>query len=176
MSAVFCSRALSVETGMTINRPRSEHALRKMLSHPLKEVRQVGEEIKAVAVESVPTLIKYVSAVTYLEQTSADLALLADQAQVKDTPTDWCDLVSCSSEGENNVLAAALYRFGDFSFEQARRHVASLSGPEQARLAQTLLGSLTEHDIPLRETEYAQYTFDVTVDQGGFFELKRHRM
>ncbi len=162
--------------GMTINARALEHALRKMLSHPLKEVRQVGEEIKAVAVESVPTLIKYVSAVTYLEQTSADLALLADQAQVKDTPTDWCDLVSCSSEGENNVLAAALYRFGDFSFEQARRHVASLSGPEQARLAQTLLGSLTEHDIPLRETEYAQYTFDVTVDQGGFFELKRHRM
>ncbi len=35
---------------------------------------------------------------------------------------------------------------------------------------------MTRHDIPLRETEYGLYTFDVTLDQGAYFELKRHRM
>ena len=35
--------------GMTINARALEHALRKMLSHPLTEVRQLGEEIKQVA-------------------------------------------------------------------------------------------------------------------------------
>ena len=43
-------------------------------------------------------------------------------------------------------------------------------------LAQALLGRMTRHDIPLRETEFATYSFDVLIDQGGYFELKRHRM
>ena len=30
--------------------------------------------------------------------------------------------------------------------------------------------------MPLREMEYAGFTFDVTLDQGAYFELKRHRM
>jgi thymidylate synthase ThyX len=46
----------------------------------------------------------------------------------------------------------------------------------QQQLAETLLGNLDRHDIPLRELEHAGYTFDVTLDQGAYFELKRHRM
>ena len=52
--------------GMTINARALEHALRKMLSHPLAEVRQLGEEIKQVAQAEVPTLVKYADAVEYL--------------------------------------------------------------------------------------------------------------
>jgi thymidylate synthase ThyX len=56
------------------------------------------------------------------------------------------------------------------------RHVEALSQEERVNLAQALLGRLGRHDIPLREVELAQYTFDVKIDQGGYFELKRHRM
>jgi thymidylate synthase ThyX len=162
--------------GMTINARALEHALRKMLSHPLEEVRQVGAEIKAVALSSVPTLIKYVDRVPYLEETAADLEQLASTARIETLPTDWCSLVECSAESENRVLAAALYRFGEFSYSQALLHVATLPPEERAKLAHALLGRLGNHDIPLRETEHATYTFDVLVDQGAYFELKRHRM
>jgi len=30
--------------------------------------------------------------------------------------------------------------------------------------------------VPLRELEYATYDFDLILDQGAYFELKRHRM
>ena len=165
--------------GMTINARALEHALRKMLSHPLEEVRQVGEEIKAAALESVPTLLKYVNPVPYLVETGAELTTRAGQiAAAAGSPleTGWCELVDCASNGENRVLAAALYRFGEFSYAQAMRHVEGLAPVERAALAQALLGRLGRHDIPLREVEMAQYTFDVQIDQGGFFELKRHRM
>ena len=33
-----------------------------------------------------------------------------------------------------------------------------------------------EHDQPLRELEHTAYTFDVVMDQGAYFEVKRHRM
>lgn len=162
--------------GMTINARALEHSLRKMLSHPLEEVRQVGAEIKAVAQESVPTLLKYVERVPYLEETSAELEHLAAQAQIERSPEDWCSLVCCAEEGEDRVLAAALYRFGEFSYAQSLSHVAGLDPVQRAALAHVLLGRLGRHDIPLRETEHAAYTFDVLVDQGAFFELKRHRM
>ncbi|MGZ6347468.1 MAG: FAD-dependent thymidylate synthase, partial [Anaerolineales bacterium] len=33
-----------------------------------------------------------------------------------------------------------------------------------------------EHDSPLRELEHTTYTFELLLDQGGYAELKRHRM
>jgi thymidylate synthase ThyX len=162
--------------GMTINARALEHALRKMFSHPLEEVRQIGAEMKQAALESVPTLIKYVERVPYLAETGADLEQIAGELRPESAPQDWCELVSCDPDSELRVLAAALYRFGELSYTQAMGHVQSLSADERASLTHTLLGRLGKFDIPLRETEHAQYTFDVLVDQGGYFELKRHRM
>lgn len=161
--------------GMTINARALEHALRKMVSHPLEEVRQIGEEIKAVAMESVPTLLKYVHRVPYLVDTSEELSELSQQI-APEPPGDWCQLIDCPAQGEAQVLAAALYRFGEFSYAQALRHVETLDAPARATLAQALLGRMGRYDIPLREVEHAHYTFDVLIDQGGYFELKRHRM
>ena len=39
-----------------------------------------------------------------------------------------------------------------------------------------LLGKMDHHDVPLRVLEHAAYTFDAVLDQGAYFELKRHRM
>jgi thymidylate synthase ThyX len=162
---------------MTINARALEHALRKMLSSPLEEVRQVGAEIKRVATESVPTLLKYVEPVPYLVETGEDLTRHAGQI-VSDagSSTDWCQLIECDSSAETRVLAAALYRYGQFSYAQAIRHVDGLTPSGRVDLAAALLGRLGRHDIPLREIEFAHYTFDVIIDQGGYFELKRHRM
>jgi thymidylate synthase ThyX len=35
---------------------------------------------------------------------------------------------------------------------------------------------LEKYDVPLRELEHITYTFDTVMDQGGYFEIKRHRM
>jgi thymidylate synthase ThyX len=167
--------------GMTINARALEHALRKMLSHPLEEVRQIGADIKNVAMESVPTLLKYTDPVPYLVETGADLTSLAGKLDVQPadgshSTEDWCQLIACDPQGEARVLAAALYRFGELSYAQALHHIQALSQSEQVELAQTVLGKLGKFDIPLRELEHSHFTFDVVIDQGGYFELKRHRM
>jgi thymidylate synthase ThyX len=165
--------------GMTINARGLEHTLRKMMSHPLEEVQQIGAEIKNAAVESVPTLIKYVDRVPYLVESARELEVLAGNL-ASETATgearDWCQLVNYDTEGEARVLAAALYRFGTHSYAQALAYVQSAPKAHLDELACALLGKLGRHDIPLRETELARYCFDVIVDQGAYFELKRHRM
>ena len=55
--------------GMTANARVLEHAIGKMLSHPLAEVRQIGAEIKRVAQAEVPTLVKYAETIPYLVET-----------------------------------------------------------------------------------------------------------
>ncbi len=123
--------------GMTINARALEHALQKMLSHPLAEVRQVGAEIKQAALASVPTLLKYTEPVPYLIETGEALGKLA-QAVYAPTPdvvppqSDWCQLTQCDGEAETRVLAAALYRFGELSYTQALQHVQALNAQDRS--------------------------------------------
>ncbi len=168
--------AALANVGMTINARALEHAITKMLSHPLEEVRASGLEIKQAAQAEVPTLVKYAEANAYLMETSQALALHVANVPPTGAPDDWCQLVDYDHSAETNVLAAALYRFGEISYAGALRHVSAATPQERARLAHTLLGRLGKHDIPLRELEYSSFTFDVIMDQGAYFEVKRHRM
>ena len=70
MSAGFLLPAAALaNVGMTANARVLENALRKLLSHELQEVREIGEQLKAVALGEVPTLVKYAEAVPYLVET-----------------------------------------------------------------------------------------------------------
>jgi thymidylate synthase ThyX len=168
--------------GMTANARVLEHAIGKMLSHPLTEVRQIGAEIKNVAQAEAPTLVKYAETIPYLVETAQafsqqPLATSAkEQREHAQTKDDWCRLIDFDLDGEIKVLAAALFRFGGISYTQALETVRSATPTIRTSLAESLLGRMGEHDTPLRELEYTSYTFDLVLDQGGYAEFKRHRM
>jgi thymidylate synthase ThyX len=172
--------AALANVGMTANARVLESAIRKMLSHPLAEVRQIGETVKDVAKAEVPTLVKYAEAVPYLVETKLKvegLMLNVQPATLDLQPaTDFCALVDYDKDAEQKILAAALYRFGGMTFAEALAHVKSLNADDLAKLAESLLGRLGKFDEPLRELEYAAYTFDLVMDQGAYAEFKRHRM
>ena len=62
------------------------------------------------------------------------------------------------------------------AYAEALETVTSASSEEREKLAEMLLSRLGPHDAPLRELEHITYTFDLILDQGGYAELKRHRM
>jgi thymidylate synthase ThyX len=165
--------------GMTANARVLESMIRKMLSHELTEVREIGEKVKEVAKAETPTLVKYADAVPYLVETIGDLSVsyppfqLGDGQLVKD---DWCTLISFDKDGELKILAAALYRFGEMSYAEALSYVSGLKDDVKFQVAESLLGRLGKYDVPLREMEYSTYTFDLVMDQGAYAEFKRHRM
>ncbi len=173
--------AANANVGMTANARVVEMIIRKMLSHPLAEVRQIGEKMKEVAKAETPTLVKYADAVPYFVETVQELNLesgglppiVQEQAPALQ---NWCDLIDYDKDGEKKILAAALYRFNEISFTDALAHIESLSQEEKAALADALLKRLSRYDVPLRELEYSTYTFDLVMDQGAYAEFKRHRM
>ena len=166
--------AANANVGMTANARVIEMVIRKMLSHSLAEVRQIGEKMKEVAIAETPTLVKYADVVPYLVETTAEIG----NRELGITPqqSDWCNLIDYDKDGEKKVLAAALYRFGEMSYADALAYVKSLKKKERDELAGTLLKRLSRYDVPLRELEYCNYTFDLVMDQGAYAEFKRHRM
>ena len=152
--------------GMTANARVLENVIRKMLSHELEEVRQIGEQVKAVAREEVPTLVKYAEAVAYLSASRDKLSRAANELPDDTGPellsssgdpstarrpvlAGSATLLAFDPEGENRILAAALYRHAGIGFAAALDFVASLDAAARESLSRNLLGDLGEHDIPL---------------------------
>ncbi len=162
-----------------------ENAIRKLLSHPLAEVREIGEQVKRTALSEVPTLVKYADAVPYLVETNQELRQAEHAEKIREISMDsvrsvmknnWCTLIDYDHNGEKKVLAAALYRIGEMPYADALDYVLMLKEAELAQLAESLLKRLGKFDAPLRELEYTTYTFDLVMDQGAYAEFKRHRM
>lgn len=166
--------AANANVGMTANARVIELTIRKMLSHPLAEVRQIGEKLKEVSKAETPTLVKYADANEYAVNTMQELE--SGKWKVESGKSDWCTLIDYDKDGEKKILAAALYRFDEIPYTDALKYVKSLKKKEREALAKTLLGKLGKYDTPLRELEYANYTFDLVMDQGAYAEFKRHRM
>ncbi|MEW6085075.1 MAG: FAD-dependent thymidylate synthase [Chloroflexota bacterium] len=167
--------AALANVGMTANARVIENTIRKMLSHELAEVREIGAAVKEVSKAETPTLVKYADVVPYLVETSKEI----EEMEIRDWKVEsgnWCILINYDENGENKVLAAALYRFGEMAYADALAHVESLSAEAKEKLAESLLGKLGKFDVPLRELEYSTYTFDLIMDQGAYAEFKRHRM
>jgi len=162
--------------GVTINGRTLEHAIQKMLSNPLEEVRRTGEEIKKVALQNVPTLVKYAEAVPYLSSTQNGITNYLAETFQKETEPGRCRLVSFDDKGEERVLAAVLYRYGNMSFQSYLEKVRQMPVEEKQALASLFLANLSRHDYPIRELEHMSFTFDIVLDQGAYFELKRHRI
>ncbi|MBM3125034.1 MAG: FAD-dependent thymidylate synthase [Chloroflexi bacterium] len=166
--------AANANVGMTANARVLEGAIRKMLSHPLAEVRQIGERVKEAARSEVPTLVKYAEAVPYLIETMAELN--TPNPPVENIETDWCTLIDYDRDGEDKILAAVLYRFGEMPYASAINCIRQFNEENRAEIAQSLLKRLGRYDVPLRELEYSTYTFELVMDQGAYAEFKRHRM
>ncbi len=173
--------ATVANVGMTANARALEHAITKMLSHPLDEVRAVGAEIKRVACAEVPTLVKYAGPSAYLTETAAALEAAAlDQTSAGspggENPLAGVRLVHHDRDAETRVVAACLYRHDRSAYADAWARASAMSASERRATIEQALGRLGRHDVPIREIEHTTYTFDIVCDQGAYFDLKRHRM
>ena len=68
--------AALANVGMTANARVIENTIRKMLSHELAEVREIGAKVKEVSKAETPTLVKYADEVPYLLETMKEIGEL----------------------------------------------------------------------------------------------------
>jgi thymidylate synthase ThyX len=162
---------------MTLNARSMEHAIRKLLSSNLIEEQEIGEALKEQGRSITPTLIKYADRNEYLVLTREAQENLA-QNEVKYIPLQDCraELVHYDPQAESKLVAALLYRFSSSSYQDEWQRAESMSQPQREEVIHRALDRLGPHDIPMRELEVVDYTFDLVMDYGAYREFKRHRM
>ncbi len=163
--------------GVTINARSLEYAICKMLSSPLVEVRAIGQGLLDVGQAETPTLIKYADCNPYLLAVEQKIAEYSQKLRAQDGDQDDFCLHAWDADGEARVLAAILLRFSQaLDFQTCLDYVNHLSADQKAALVSDLMTDRGKFDQALREFEYAQMTVEVVMDQGAYFEFKRHRM
>ena len=167
--------ATLTNVGMTINSRSLEHAITKLLSAELQEERELGQELKEQGKRITPTLIKYADRNEYLVLTRQ--AQRATQTSLAGAPTKaYAKLVRYDADAERRVAAALLYRYSNATYEEVWRKVEDMSPTELEGKLDAALEKLGPHDVPVRELENTDYTFEFLLDYGAYRELKRHRM
>lgn len=164
--------------GMTVNARNLEHAIVKLLSHPLEEMREVGEDIKKAALEITPTLVKYTNYNKYIAETALDMEKLAEElvGSTKGDEEQKATLVEYDKDAENKIVTSLLYRFSNLPYSEIKNKVEKMSQTEKEKVIDESLCKMEKFDWPLREFEHVYYTFDVLMDYGTFRDLQRHRI
>ncbi|MBW2974915.1 FAD-dependent thymidylate synthase [Candidatus Woesearchaeota archaeon] len=164
--------------GMTVNARNLEWGITKLLTHPLKEMNDIGEEIKESALKVTPTLLKYTKYNDYLGETVKDMENLACQElkEIRAEGKEGVALVDYDKEAELKLVSSLLYRFSTLPYEDVKEKVSTMSEAEKEKILDTCLKRLQKFDRPLRELEHISYTFDVLMDYGGFRDVQRHRI
>ncbi|MFH0814551.1 MAG: FAD-dependent thymidylate synthase [Candidatus Falkowbacteria bacterium] len=184
--------ATTTNLGMTINARNLEHAIRKMLSHPLDEAREIGAELKKIGSTICPTLIKYADYNKYLAETPINLAKevktifgnapaspasSADRSAGRQPEkSEDVELVEYDKDAVDKILAAILYRFSNYPYKQAAERAKLLTMEQREQLLEKFHANMEKFDWPLRELEHVFYTFDITMDYGAFRDIQRHRI
>ncbi len=185
--------AANTSLGQIVNARTLETQVSRLLSHPLAEVRALGEALRAAAddeawmpaapegaraVRVAPTLVKYAVPNRYATETRAlmaeAVASLMGDMPIAEAPL--VDLIEDADALEVDLAAGLLYPACAYPYRQLRDHVAALSEAARDEIIDLGLRERGPHDELLREfTAGQRLRFDILMDLGGFRDMHRHR-
>jgi thymidylate synthase ThyX len=183
--------AATTNLGWTVNARELRHAVAKMASHPLAEVRELSSVIAEVAREKVPTLLKYTEASPYLEgwegrmaasagvrgRASGPSGVGAERSTPSTGTAEPCvRLVSYDPDGERAVLAALLFRATGRAYGEIASEIEAYDTNQVGVLLNDALSGIGGHEAPVREFESTAYAFEIVCDFGAYRDIQRHRM
>jgi thymidylate synthase ThyX len=163
---------------MTANARVLEHAITKLLSYPLDEMREIGESMKQEVLKIIPTLIKYADYNSYIIETNEAMEKLTKNIVKFDNVIESrpVTLVEFDPEADDKLVTTILYRYSKYPYNQIKELVKKMSQEGKEKIVDEFLKRMDKHDMPMRELEHINYTFDILVDYGAFRDIQRHRI
>lgn len=163
-----------------------EALLLRMRAHPLPEARHYADLMLAELRKVIPSFLRRVDVpdrggrwTAHMMSTSADTAVVVDrlfgQAIAQDVPE--VTLIEFDPDGEDKLVAAAVYSHSHLPEGQIRARVERLSTEEKSEILRAYIGEReNRRHKPGRAFERIDYRFDILSDYGAFRDLQRHRM
>lgn len=162
-----------------------EQLVMRLRAHDLPEARDYAELINVELQKVIPEFLTRLDRaerggdwVAYLRETARELAEAAHQLSPEaEWGPDGVTLVDWDADGEDRILAAALFPYARASEERLLAAVRPLSARRRAELFRAAVGARrNRRHRPGRGFEHCTYTFEVVSDYGAFRDLQRHRM
>jgi len=162
-----------------------EQMVLRLRAHPLPEAGEYAELIAAELRAAIPDFVTRLDRperggvwADYLKETAASLRrAAASVGGLPSSPGEGVSLVAWDPDGENRILAAALYPFADLPEARLMSAVAALEEDTRAELFRIATGDRrNRRHRPGRGFEHSDYTFEVVSDYGAFRDLQRHRL
>ncbi|MEW6583361.1 MAG: FAD-dependent thymidylate synthase [Actinomycetota bacterium] len=179
--------ATTANVGIFASGQAFEALLIRLAAHPLPEARACGESMLRELRKVIPAFLTRVDRedrgvrhARYLAQTDADAAglareLLPDPDGGPDGPA--VRLVDHDPDGEERVVAHALWPASGLPLSAVRDRVRAMSPAQRAEVLRAYVGERGDRrHRPGRAFEATGYTFEVVCDYGAYRDLQRHRL
>lgn len=170
------SLATQSQLGMTINARELELMVRRFASHPLAEVKELGQklydEVKPVA----PSIFLFCEANDFNKDTYPTLAEFAAKLEFEKQPQADVTLIDSTKDADHRLLAAILHKVTSASYESCMQTVERMAQQQRLELIKKAFERAELYDAMIREFEHVVLTFEVICSASCFAQLKRHRM
>jgi thymidylate synthase ThyX len=175
------SQATQTQIGATINARNLELMLRRFASHRLAEIRALGGHLYRAVEKIAPSVILFHRANDYDRRTYPDLAkyLRKTGAPGKRGTGDKeenVELVAYTPDADERILTALLFRVKGTAYNRCLKIVKDMDLRARLELFRKACQYMELYDVALREFEYADLTFSLTVSAACYGQLKRHRL
>jgi flavin-dependent thymidylate synthase len=172
------SLATQTQVGATINARNIELMIRRFASHPLGEVRELGEKLFKLVKRVAPSIILFYEANDYDKKTYGEIEKQCKKMLARQTikGNSGVDLIDYTPDGDNRILAALVFKTSQRDYDTCLRVVKKMSKKKRIELFKKACAHLELFDVVLREFEYADLIYALVVSGGCFGQLKRHRM
>jgi thymidylate synthase ThyX len=163
-----------------------EQLVIRMRAHPLSEVREYGDLVLAELRKVIPAFLRRADLPDrglawsgYLDDTRRRTGEVAARYLTGAEPgmRDEVTLVDYDRDGEEKVVAAALYAASDLPDDRLHSLAHTMSADERSAVLDAYVGERrNRRHKPGRAFERTAYRFDVLCDYGAFRDLQRHRL
>src|SRR6266446_2872262 len=163
-----------------------EALLLRMRAHPLREVRDYAELMLVELRKVIPAFLRRLERPErggvwsrYLAESREQTGRVAGRLLegIEPEPRPEVTLTDFDPDGEDKVVAAALYAASDLPDDQLLAVARKLGPEERRRVLEAYVGRReNRRHRPGRAFERTSYRFDVLGDYGAFRDLQRHRL
>lgn len=164
--------------GLTANARSLEHIITRLLSSRYQECRELGADLKKVAKEKLPTLVKYAERNEGIVASRKSLDGLAKNVKpnIESGKFD-VKLVDYDRNGADKFVAALIFEKSGLSYKSCLQEVKKMSKAKKNAWIKAAMWRLKDvHSKTPRALELINFTFDACYDHGTYYDLMRNRI
>ncbi len=180
--------AASTQVGMTVNARTLENMIVNLSSSKLEESRTLASKLYEAAYSVAPSLLRHTEPTAYRMATRKALehtaeSVFAEFVQVAESNShrpSWesgdVRLVAATPDADTLLVASILHSSSKMPMSACMAAASSFREKQKQAILLRTFEHMQQWDPTLREFEFADFTFEITISAAAFGQLKRHRM